>query len=94
MPIKDRELVEKKVVCEDLLVGKVKGIIIEPEKWEITHLEVELSEDAAQLVLGIRRGGIRNLLAVSAIGSTGRMINLKVKKGQLKIYLKAPKTES
>ena len=91
MPIKSRELLEKKVVCENFTVGEVKETIIEPDQWKITHLEVELSKDAAELVLGTRKGGIRNLLAVSAIGSTGKTINLKVKKGQLQIYLKAPK---
>ena len=94
MPIKSRELFDKKVVCENLTVGEVKEVIIEPDQWKTTHLEVELSKDAAELVLGTRKGGIRNLLAVSAIGSTGKTINLKVKKGQLQIYLKAPKPKS
>ena len=94
MPIKSRELLDKKVVCENLTVGEVKEVIIEPDQWKTTHLEVELSKDAAELVLGTRKGGIRNLLAVSAIGSTGKTINLKVKKGQLQIYLKAPKPKS
>ena len=91
MPIKSRELLDKKVVCENLTVGEAKEVIIEPDQWKITHLEVELSKEAAELVLGTRKGGIRNLLAVSAIGSTSKTINLKVKKGQLQIYLKAPK---
>ena len=69
-------------------------VIIEPDQWKITHLKVELSKDTAELILGTRKGGIRNLLAVSAIGSTGKTINLKAKKGQLKIYLKAPKPKS
>ena len=94
MPIKSRELLDKKVVCENLTVGEAKEVIIEPDQWKITHLEVELSKEAAALVLGTRKGGIRNLLAVSAIGSTGKTINLKVKKGQLQIYLKAPKVKS
>jgi len=94
MPIRSRELLDKKVICENLTVGEAKEVIIEPDQWKITHLEVELSKDAAELVLGIRKGGIRNLLAVSAIGSTGKAINLKVKKGQLQIYLKPPKPKS
>jgi len=94
MPIKSRELLDKKVVCENLTVGEAKEVIIEPDQWKITHLEVELSKEAAELVLGTRKGGIRNLLAVSAIGSTSKTINLKVKKGQLQIYLKAPKVKS
>ena len=94
MSIKSRDLRWKKVICEDLTVGEAIEIVIDPSQWKITHLEVELTKDAAELVLGTRKGGIRNLLAVSAIGKTGKTIKLKVKKGQLKIYLKAPKPKS
>lgn len=94
MPIKSRELLDKKVICENLTVGQTKDVIIEPIQWKVTHLEVELSKDAAELVLGIRKGGIRNLLASSSIGSVSKTVNLKVKKGQLHIYLKAPKPKS
>ena len=94
MSIKSRDLRWKKVICEDLTVGEAIEIVIDPSQWKITHLEVELTKDVAELVLGTRKGGIRNLLAVSAIGKTGKTIKLKVKKGQLKIYLKAPKPKS
>lgn len=94
MAIKSSELLDNRVVCEDLTVGEVKNVIIDPEQWKVTHLEVELSKDAAELVLGIKKGKIRNLLAVSAIDNMGKTINLKVKKGQLPIYLKAPKPKS
>ncbi len=94
MPFKSRELLYKKVMCEDLTVGEVKEVIIDPDKWKVTHLEVELSKDAAELVLGTKKGGIRNLLAISAISTIGKKITLKVKKGQLHIYLKAPKLSS
>jgi len=94
MSIKSRDLRWKKVICENLTVGEVKEVVIDPSNWKVTHLEVELSKDAAELVLGTHKGGIRNLLSVSAIGSTGKMIKLKVKKGQLQIYLKAPKLKS
>ena len=91
MSIKSRDLRWKKVVCEDLTVGEVKEIIIDPATWKVTHLEVDLSKDAAELALGTRKGGIRNFLAVSAVGKTNKTIKLKVKKGQLQIYLKPPK---
>ena len=91
LSVKSRSLLNKNVVCEDLIVGSVKEVIIAPAKWKVTHLEVGLSTEAAELVLGVRKGGIRNLLAVSAIGRIGNRITLKVKKGQLHIYLKAPK---
>ena len=82
----------------DYLLRNMKTIMTpakteNPSKMKITHLEVELSKDAAELVLGTRKGGITNLLAVSSLGSIGKTINLKVKKGQLHIYLKAPKLE-
>jgi sporulation protein YlmC with PRC-barrel domain len=91
MAIKYKDVRWKKVICEDLTVGEVKEVIIDPSTWKVTHLEVELTNEAAELVLGTRKGGIRNLLAVSAIGKTGKTIKLKAKKGQLHIYLKAPK---
>jgi sporulation protein YlmC with PRC-barrel domain len=91
MSIKYKEIRWKKVVSEDLTVGEVKEVIIDPSTWKITHLELELTKEAAELALGIRKSGIRNLLAVSAIGKTGKTIKLKAKKGQLHIYLKPPK---
>ena len=81
----------KKVICEDLTVGEVKEVIIDPSTWKITHLEVELTSEAADLALGTKKGGIRNFLAVSSIGKVDKAIKLKVKKGQLQIYLKPPK---
>jgi len=91
LDLKGEEILEKKIMCEDLEVGKVKGIIIDSEQWKVTHLEVELTKEAAELVLGVRKGGIRNLLAVSAIAEMSRKISLKVTKGQLRIYLIPPK---
>jgi len=91
MSKKFKDIRWKKVICEDLTVGEVKEIIIDPATWKVTHLEVELSSEAADLALGTKRGGIRNFLAVSAIGNVDKAIKLKVKKGQLQIYLKPPK---
>ena len=94
MSVKYKDVRWKKVVCEDLTVGEVKEVIIDPSNWKITHLEVDLTSEAAELVLGTRKGGIRNLLSVSAIGKMNKTIELKVKKVQLQIYLKAPKLRS
>jgi sporulation protein YlmC with PRC-barrel domain len=91
MSIKSKDVRWKKVICEDLTVGEVKELIIDPSTWKVTHLEVDLSKEAAELALGTKKGGIRNFLAVSAIGNTNKTIKLKVKKGQLQIYLKPPK---
>ena len=81
----------KKVVCEDLTVGEVKEVIIDTSTWKVTHLEVNLTSEAAELAFGAKKGGIRNFLAVSAIGKVDKNVKLKVKKGQLQIYLKPPK---
>ena len=91
MSIKSRDIRWKKVVCEDLTVGETKEAIIDTSTWKVTHLEVELTREAAELALGTRKGGIRNFLAVSAIGKVNKMVELKVKKGQLQIYLKPPR---
>ncbi len=81
----------KKVICEDLTVGEVKEVIIDPSSWKVTHLEVQLTSEAADIAFGIKKGGVRNFLAVSSIGKVDKAIKLKVKKGQLQIYLKPPK---
>ena len=91
MSIKSRDVRWKKVICEDMTVGEVRELIIDPSNWKVTHLEVNLTKDAAELAFGARKGGIRNYLAVSAIGKVNKTVKLKVKKGQLQIYLKPPK---
>jgi sporulation protein YlmC with PRC-barrel domain len=91
LSIKSRDVRWKKVICEDMTVGEVKELIIDPSSWKVTHLEVDLTKDAAELAFGARKGGIRNYLAVSAIGKVNKTVKLKVKKGQLQIYLKPPK---
>jgi len=89
--IRVKEILDKTVVCDDLTVGDVKEIIVNPAQWKITHLELKLTKDAADLVFGARKGGIRNMLAVSSIDNIKDTINLKVRKGQLKIFLSPPK---
>jgi sporulation protein YlmC with PRC-barrel domain len=89
------EIVEKEVYVENFKVGKVKDVIIDGEDWKVTHLEVELTKEAAKEVLGAK-SSFRNVLAISAVGpaskcctSIGR-IDLQVSKGQLRIYLRPP----
>jgi hypothetical protein len=93
MSINYKDLRWKEIVCEDLTVGEVKEILIDRSSWKITHLVVDLTKEASELALGTRKSGIRNTLAISAISNVDKTINLKVKKGQLHIYLKAPKTK-
>ena len=94
MEMKGGEFLGKRIVCEDLEVGKIKELIIDAEQWKITHLEVELTKEAAEMVLGVKKGGIRNLLAISAVGEVDQTINLKISKGQLRIYLIPPKPQT
>ncbi len=89
------EIVEKEVYVENFKVGKVKDVIIDGEDWKVTHLEIELTKEAAKEVLGAK-SAFRNVLAISAVGpaskcctSMGR-IDLQVSKGQLRIYLRPP----
>ena len=37
----------------------------------MTHLELELTKDIAESVLGARKGGVRNMLAISALEKGG-----------------------
>lgn len=92
--MKIEEIIDKEVYARDYFVGKVKDLLFDDE-WKITHLEVELSKEAAKELLGARTA-FRNTLAVSALGKwpdccvNGKII-LAVSKGQLNIYLRPPK---
>ena len=61
------EFIDKDVFALDEKIGKVKGIEIDPEEWKITHLEIELEKNIAESVLGAKKGGVRNMLAVSSL---------------------------
>ena len=37
------DTIEKMVFAGDFVLGKVKNVIIDPEDWKVTHLEVELN---------------------------------------------------
>jgi hypothetical protein len=91
MSVNSRDIRWKKIVCEDLTVGEAKEFIIDPSSWKVTHLEVALTKNAAELAFGARKGGIRNLLTVSAIGKVNKFIKFRVEKEPLQIYLKPPK---
>ena len=93
MSMKSREFLDKDVFAEDEKIGEVKEIEIDPEEWKVTHLEVELEKDVAESVLGVKKGGVRNMLAISALKKgdarwTDKGLNLKVSKGQLHMYLR------
>jgi sporulation protein YlmC with PRC-barrel domain len=93
MRMKSRDFLDKDVYAEDEKIGQVKEMEIDPKDWKVTHLEVELTKDVAESVLGAKKGGVRNMLAISALEKgvarwTDRGLNMKVSKAQLHMYLK------
>ena len=91
--MKSKEFMDKDVFALDEKIGKVKEIEVEPEEWKITHLEIELEKYIAESVLGANKGGVRNMLAVSALEKgvarwTDKGLHLKVSKEQLHMYLR------
>lgn len=93
--LKINDLVDREVYVESLKVGKVKDILVDDD-WKVSHLDIELTKEAAKEVLGVNSSA-RNILAVSALGpiskccSSMKRIDLKVSKGQLRIYLSPSK---
>jgi len=94
--MKFSQLMDKDVFIKGFKVGKIKDVIIDPEEWKVTHLELELIKEASEDVLGIKPAMLespRNKLAISALEKgaaccTESGIELKVSKGQLGIYLR------
>ncbi|MBN1784393.1 MAG: hypothetical protein JW815_01455 [Candidatus Bathyarchaeota archaeon] len=91
--MKSKEFMGKDVFALDEKIGEVKELGIDPESWIITHLEIELEKDIAESVLGARKGGVRNMLAISALKEgvarwTDNGLHLKVSKDQLHMYLR------
>jgi len=93
--MKFSELINKEGYCETLKVGTIKDVIVDAEEWKLTHLEIELTKEAAKEVLGANKS-FRNILAISAVGpaskccATKNRVDLQVSKGQLRIYLRPP----
>jgi sporulation protein YlmC with PRC-barrel domain len=93
--MKVSELIDREVYVEAFKVGKVKDVHLDPEEWKVTHLEVELTKEAANELLGAKTA-FRNTIAISAIGPASKCctsmhrIDLQVSKGQLHIYLRPP----
>jgi hypothetical protein len=65
--LKSKEFMEKDVFALDEKIGTIKEIEIGPEDWKITHLEIELQKDVAESVLGAKKRGVRNMLAISSL---------------------------
>jgi sporulation protein YlmC with PRC-barrel domain len=90
------ELQDQDVFVDNQKIAKVKDVVIDPDEWKITHLEIELTKEAAEEILGATPAitrSVRNRLAVSALEKgmaccTDMGVELKVSKGQLHIYLR------
>ena len=88
-----KEFMGKDVFALNEKIGRVKELGIDPEDWKITHLEIELTKDIAESVLGAKKGGVRNMLSISALEKgvarwTEQGLHLKVSKDQLHMYLR------
>jgi sporulation protein YlmC with PRC-barrel domain len=95
--VKYSQLIDKNVYAEGgFNVGKIKNVIVDAEEWKVTHLEIELSKEASEQILGVKPamfGSARNALAISALEKGAACcsesgIDLKVSKAQLAIYLR------
>jgi len=91
--MRTKEFINRSVFALDEKIGTVKSIEVDPEEWRITHLEIELKKDIAESVLGAKKGGVRNMLAVSSLEKgvarwTDNGLHLKVSKDQLHMYLR------
>ena len=91
--MESKKFMNADVYAQDEKIGTVKEIGINPESWDITHLDVQLTKDTAESVLGAKKRGVHNMLAISALKEgvarwTERGLNIKVSKAQLHMYLK------
>ena len=91
--MKSKDFMDKDVFALDEKIGKIKEIEVDPNEWKVTHLEVELDKAVAESVLGAKKGGVHNMLNVSALEKGTGMwmdngLHLKVAKDQLHMYLK------
>ena len=94
--LKSQELIDKDVFVEGMRVGKIKALLIDPEEWKVTHLEIEMTKEAAEQILGATPAltrSVHNTLAISALAKgvaccTSSGVDIKVSKAQLHIYLR------
>ena len=90
---KSKEILDKELWSVDEKVGKVKEMEIDLDDWRVTQLEIELEKNVAESVLGAKKGGVRNMLDISAlekgtIRRTDKGLLLQIRKDQLHTYLK------
>jgi sporulation protein YlmC with PRC-barrel domain len=90
--IKFSEVLNQDVFSEGQKIGEIEDIYIDPETWEVSHLEIKLTKEAAHEILGARTS-INNTLAISALKEGKSCCNekglaLDVSKAQLHLYLR------
>ena len=90
--MKSKEFMDKDVFALDEKIGKIKEIEIDADEWKVTHLEVELDKAVSETVLGAKKGGVHNMLNLSALEKGTGMwmdngLHLKVAKDKLHMYL-------
>ena len=90
--MKSTDFMDKDVFALDERIGKIKEIEVDPQDYNVTHLEVELDKSVAESVLGAKKGGVRNMLNVAALEKGTGMwmdngLHLKVAKDKLHMYL-------
>jgi sporulation protein YlmC with PRC-barrel domain len=91
--MESKDFIDKDVFALDEKIGKIKEIEVDMNEWKVNHLEVELDKNVAESVLGAKKGGVRNMLNVSALEKgTGiwmdNGLHLKVAKENLHMYLR------
>jgi len=96
--VSSKEILGKDVWAVDEKIGRVKEIEIDLDDWKVINVEVELEKDVAESVLGVKKGGVRNMLNVlalekGAVRRTDKGLLLQIRKDQLHVYLK-PVVES
>ena len=93
MKMKFNELLDKDVFVDGEKIATIKDVTIDTEDWRITHLEIELTKNAAKEIVGIKKE-VRNTIAISALEKglaccSDVGVEIKVSKGQLPIYLRS-----
>jgi sporulation protein YlmC with PRC-barrel domain len=93
--LKASELVNREVFVESFKVGTVKDIVFDAEEWKVSHLEIQLTKEAAEEFLGAKKS-VLNIMAISAVGQPTKCctsqtrVDVQVSRGQLRIYLRPP----
>jgi sporulation protein YlmC with PRC-barrel domain len=87
-----KDFMDKDVFALDEKIGKIKEIEVDANEWKVTRLEVELDKAVAESVLGAKKGGVHNMLNLSALEKGTGMwmdngLHLKVAKDKLHMYL-------